>query len=348
MRHLVGIECVWLFALLAGCASEEAGILAVIPPTVRVSADTTITDVVSVKLRNSGGRELTVLAVKSSCGCSLPRDLPGAPLRPGAEFELNLQVKLPSYGVRESHLDVTTDSDVTPMVRVPILMEGRTLTPPYLYGGPSDLRTQVRVGERIDCDFEISAVEPQGEEAWLNGFTSTISGLSISKPEVLRAAPLSGSAIRRHYRVTVHADAAATPMEIRTLLVPSTRSEPARELPAIPLSFEWRSSLRILPSAVFIDRRSQGAEVQRAVLFLDQEHKDWRIESVTADVPWIAWSIQEDRVADPQKRTVQLKVRPQILTVGKQEGAVTVKVHHPELTEIRIPVVVEGEGEGRL
>jgi hypothetical protein len=295
---------------------------------------------VDIVLRNEGGAAAKLLEIKASCGCTALQMPAQNVIPPGGEVRLPVQLQLPSYGKKDSVVTVTTDAAGTPSIRIPLILHGAKLTPPYLSHAPETIRVESVLGTTPPPrTFQVNCVEAPGEQ-WLTGFTASGEEISFGPPKLIREIPFDESSAMKEYEMEItFADSPSAESEIVIPLRPVTASEPVKPFP--PLAVRWHrvASIRPVPASMLVRFDDDTAESSRRIALISADDSEWKIESIDSDAGWVA-AAERNPAGEAKPPLIEVTAsRPTGWDGATLEGQVRVRTSHPTCPEVVIRVI---------
>lgn len=339
-----------LLVATAACAaffvskrSTTPGVLTVTPSCLEYTAGTGASNRVELTVTNSGGRPIMLNAAMAGCACTsvvLPQK---RMLQPGEEDVLWVTVEPPAYGSRESYIDLVTDS--LPVKRVPVLLRGKKLDPPYVRHAPSELLYEFTAGAALPrMEFEVLCVEPPGPTNWLSGFTERTGELLIHGPTQVEVQPVADEAVMKRYRFRLAWEPSSREQQsLATTLMPMTASASKRSDGNIHVRLKAASALEAIPSQlVFVNTGGieRTPSTRRRVILRSITQDKWRISDVRTTESWLT-AVASAPSEDPKgSQSLEIEIDPQIF--DREVGPAAVEVHttHPHCGLISIDVRV--------
>lgn len=238
-----------------------------------------------VRLRNDSRETVKILAVNSSCGCTVTDDLPAEPIQPGHVAQFPVVVSPQQFGTKQIMLTINTDSALTPIVQVKITVRGNSIRPPFVAAAPSQIRLiGHKPNEKIDQEFAIQSVESHGDPPWIQEIQSSDPSIVctlLRPPEV--EAPVAGL-IRRTYQFRVCGDLSDRQM-IATPLTIISSSPSTRPLMPIWVNLSLEPTIRVMPSVLTLRTSSTEAAIQREVLLVTESMPSWNCKLDDENLP---------------------------------------------------------------
>lgn len=308
---------------------------------------------VPLTLRNIGDSPVTIMKVRSSCGCALVQVPENAVVAAGASTRLQVSVQPLRRATRKVSVALETDSEIAKTVRIELEVNGAKQTPPLVLLAPQLVEiTGTMPGTPVEQTVCVQTLERANGLHW-------VTGASVDDPqfEVTLAnttdTQAAGDAVRRTYCfvVTVLTPESGHIPRTRSLTLTTgyAASEPT---PAIPVRALFQPAVVPMPGELLVRlRASEGDDVVRVIFLRCHDGTPWRVIDAQADASWLDVQIdpnQNPETSDaPPLRKILLRVMASELQHGIDywSTAVTVNFDHPQLTHLQIPVTVHRASE---
>lgn len=152
-------------------SNSTAPVLGIVaePRVVSLSGtDSANSKVASYTLRNTGLRDVEVVGVTTSCGCSLAEPLAERVIRPGESRSLRVRGSPPQFGTAEVAVKVSLQAgDERGSIQVDLHLHGKPLAAERFTTIPTDLELLASRSGTVDRSFEILTVEENSNAPWL-------------------------------------------------------------------------------------------------------------------------------------------------------------------------------------
>lgn len=294
------------------------------------------------RLTNPSPRAIVLKSITSKCACTVPAKPANPLLVPGAGLSMPVRVDVPTYGVRDTRIEIELEGEPRRTFHIPIRLIGMAAEPPYAEIVPQRLELWGSMpGEAARREFEIVTHEVPDSEPWLTAFESKNSALRAVVLTPPSSKELNGIAFRT-YSCLVEADVPSDPLTPTTgdlqLVTSSAGSKPS---PKIFVSVAYRPSVRVAPSEVFFTFEDEQRE--RVVTMASESGEAFDIELLAIDVAWLEAEILPSE--DAALRLVRIRVTESPTaanpTTGTQRHFVRVRTSLAESRELAIPVTVQ-------
>ena len=328
----------WCYAAFFGDTGVSR--LVVDPPELDVQSDTGNSQQVEFTLTNSGSGRIVIEEIRTNCGCTMAVPLESNVLEAGAQTVLRVRVQPPGFGKRETAITILTNSQATPMLSVPLRLQGQILTPPFMRDSPQEIRHSAVDGGHLEIPFVVLCLEHKDEPPWLVGFEGDSPQITVSEPAVLDTNVLDDTEVYRRYECVLKLaapDVDAPPLT--DMLRPLTRTAPVRPSRSIPVTVSRQPVLRAVPSALLVSSRQlRDAPWHRRVALFSEMDEPWEIVDVEPSAAWVEAKVLP---ATEEAQVIEVRVAATPPDGDPDEATVRIKTTHPRCPETTLSVVLD-------
>lgn len=166
--------------------------------------DSASSKVASYTLRNTGLRDVEVVGVTTSCGCSLAEPLAERVIRPGESRSLRVQGSPPQFGTAEVAVKVSLQAgDERGSIQVDLHLHGKPLAAERFTTIPTDLELLASRSGTVDRSFEILTVEENSNTPWLADLACENPAIRARITDIETSKHPDGRLIRRYQCLAV-------------------------------------------------------------------------------------------------------------------------------------------------
>lgn len=337
---LAFVSCGLLTLLLAAGCTTKPGALSIIPAQVHVQSSAANpagqATAVDVRLRNDGGRPLTILNVHTSCTCTVAEAVKTPRLLPGQETTLKLNVTPPQFGKTQS--EVTIVSDIPSTSVIPLQLEGDSEPIPHLRSQSRQLELIGKVpGDAVRGDVAITTVEQRGSTPWIRGLVSTPAGMTAVLRQPVSESPIADDLVRRQYLFDVSSPCPNSGKS-QFQLFPDLATPNHRTTLPVPVSIEYVASVRAVPSEIILDDSNSIQDIP--LLLISRDDQKFQIVSLTCSDAKTSIEVPTSNGDDAEGtvHNLTLEIDPNQLGIDSVEAHIEIKTNHPDGVPIRIRV----------
>lgn len=313
---------------LLGCGSTSSnpttarlGELIVEPKEIRVDRSSTTRNSrepssPKLKLTNAGTEAVELLAIETSCACTVAELPKNRRLKPGESVTLHVTVHVPDVGTREGLVRINSTASKTPTIVVPVHLKGDELHPPYFLYDPKDVElVGNNAGEEVQTTWSVATFERRGEPNWILG-AEPIEESSIrveldGKPS---EKVVVDDVVERQYSFVVTATTPSTADEDRRAYVSFRLSQMSRRpVGRAAVTAKFRPLIRLAPDAFHVDVASSEEFPIRRRFVLITEVETVRSVRMSENSP--AWFKLEEAVL---KQSSQQAAIPLGFAIGQE------------------------------
>ena len=137
---------------------------------------------VEFSVENHGDLLIRVLGVESTCSCMTVDPFQPVTLSPGESKTVQIKVRMPPFGEKESSIRILTDYPAQPIKTLIVRAIGAPPTKPFVVvSGHSLSLSGSQTGQPISTIFEVNTIElSDAQDAWITGAISTSPHSSIN------------------------------------------------------------------------------------------------------------------------------------------------------------------------
>jgi hypothetical protein len=325
---LAALPLAYLLPLPTSPPADPHGVVEPAHQRVEVSTESGRIEAV-FRIRNLGGRPLTLGAIQSSCGCASV-DLDRRVIAPGQEAIARVVGSPPAAGERivEAHIETNSKSAPRLCLRLTVALAPGTV--PYVSFAPASVRLNDATIHTSET-FTVEALEWQSEPPWLERLDGGLPGLATAMSLESEHA-LEAGVVMRRYRCQVHfiQKPPVGPFRGEFSMVSRTGKEPVRK---IDVSGEGRPPIRVTPAALYGSFQRDDRLEFRVLLQSDRPGHlaaDATVEG--ADL------LQVERIATESEGQAVFRVKVTKPIDQPIDGSIVFRTNHPEAETIRVPV----------
>jgi hypothetical protein len=233
---------------------SKLGIVAV-PPSMSIYSEHPETpETVAFEIRNVGGRDVRIIKMATSCGCTLAEPLSSDELKPGTSQWIKFTATAPAFGSRPVTIDVFLAAD-DERETLPLLLNlnGRSEVSEHVVEFPQTLELTHSEAISMEREFYVVTLEEASEPPLLGTIKPQDSHIRLDLIDIDdRLAHASGKTNRvYHYRAVVQIPEEAGDWHASTIQLASSRSS-GRQLPAIRILARRHSEWLAVPSLLYL------------------------------------------------------------------------------------------------
>ncbi len=340
---------VLLYVVVGGCSSKPAH-LSVRPSTLLIKASKEFPAgqqaTVVATLRNEGGSPLTVIGVKSSCGCTVATTETFDVIAPGQEAPLKFNVAVPLFGRRESVVMIDTNSPDTPTVRLVIQIEGDDEPVPRIVMQTQNLALRgTTAGQTIHGELEIQSAELLGSEPWIQRLQPSVPMVEVTRRDPVAEEQVAEGIVYRRYVFDVNA---ISPTAGRQFVnVTPEFTSPGKQMATFVsrVSLETVNHVSVVPSELVISCDEMKKGFSRRIIVLSKDDQPFVIQSVTWSTDQRGSQSLIDHLEDAERivHRLELKFPAQPSEVSVADVFVEIKTSHSTVPDIRLHARVKSD-----
>ncbi len=322
--------------------------LALIPPSLTVqgtvlrASDTN--QPVEFSLVNEGDMPIKVLAVESTCSCMTLDTFSPVTLSPGESKSVQIKVKIPQFGEKESSIRILTDYADQPIRTLAVKAVGSPPTKPFVVVSNHSISLSGNeTGQPISTIFEVNTVElADAEDAWITGATSTspLTSINVESREVQEILKDGRKRCVYQLRIKTSVPDKDESQRLETISLITNR-EALIPPPRWTVQVELTPRAQAFPPSVRREVAKDGRNPPSATVIV-KAVQDFQIDRIDVDQPWVEAMIATDSSGVSNLQKVQfvfdITKRPEGVPVSKCTA--TVVLRDPENTTVEIPIVL--------
>lgn len=260
------------------------------------------------RLKNTSHQPISILSVKSSCGCTVPYPLPAQPVGPGKTIELPIAVSPLEFGTRSITVTIATSSKSTPTVPLQITTRGRSVQAPYLAVAPSQVRmVGAQPDDMVEYEFTIQTIENRDAGPWIQRIDTRNSSVKCVIAGPPNDETYLGDIVRRTYRIRVQGKLAGRKPTIAEMEI-ITASPATRPVKPIWVNVVYEPAVRAIPSLFTVRAETADAVLQREILLMTEKTKDWTCDLASVDLPPGISIVKLSEEEDPRVRRFRVSI----------------------------------------
>lgn len=293
-------------------------------------------------LKNTGNQSVRILAVESTCGCTLPDFSEPVEIAGGEEHVLEVSGTPPGIGEKQAALTVRIDSQAQPALRVPVLLKGKPLEVPYVSSLPERLELRTTRLEPLSHEFTVRIVESPNAKPWLGTPTADAADCEIDRLDMTEEPGPAGSVLRS-YRFRLNAPAPPSDGTPQHRQVRFATSRPAQTEPRpMRVTYRFVPAVRAVPEEIFVRLSDSRETVERTILFQAEDaSQEITITSEESTVNWLeAGQIESLSGESALIGRMTIRVDPDRLPMGTVDATLLFRTDHADCQAVPVRVHV--------
>jgi hypothetical protein len=244
----------------------------------------------TLRLLNESVATIRILGTEAACGCTTLGEPTPSILKPGESAELRISVDIPSYGAKNTHIEIHTDFPGNPVLTVPLVLTGPPHPVPYVRGRLMPL--QFFVEERNPPPpqtLQVTTVEGARTAKWIDSFASPKGVFLVTERTMTeKPGPGEGTVERTYsYEISVSQNALRSP-EASDSLEPVLRYQARQPPNSISASVTRVARMKISPDSIYISSGGSLPVERMVIIYANDPGNELVIVPDKTSIPnWI-------------------------------------------------------------
>lgn len=203
----------------------------------------------SLRVRNSGGKPLTIIKIESHCGCTVVSMPAGRYIAPNEGAEISVRATPPAFGEKRTSVDIYTNSPVTPVLRASLLLKGAPLTVPHATIIPDVITITGRPATTETINVVISTAEARSATPWISSLRPQDPSLTTELRGMKDQVGLSAATVQREYTFELAARVGSGHRKDMTMCLEATDGTTVK---VISVVVQAVAQIRAAPESIFV------------------------------------------------------------------------------------------------